>query len=304
MGYSADNFDFSNPIIKTSYKEALVKDLDGNHRPYFCLKGDSGDKQIVAQRNLSFEGAYNFRDMGGYINNEGRKIKWGLLYRSGHLSELTEKDQQFFQRLNIGLICDFRRIDEREIAPSRLPPQNSIKVASLPIHTGSRQSFIEKIQTGKTSRQDMMGVMREIYMNYANNHADAFSDMFANILNSSERAVLIHCSAGKDRTGFATALILSTLGVGKDVIMKDYMLSRQYFPIDIALARATQNYAPDESIMFDPQIMLPVYEVQPEYLNTSFQEIERQFGTIESYLYHQMGVTKEMANELKERFLE
>jgi protein-tyrosine phosphatase len=128
--------------------------------------------------------------------------------------------------------------------------------------------------------------------------------MFANILNSSERAVLIHCSAGKDRTGFATALILSALGVGKDVIMKDYMLSRQYFPIDIALARATQNYAPDESIMFDPQIMLPVYEVQPEYLNTSFQEIERQFGTIESYLYHQMGVTKEMANELKERFLE
>jgi protein-tyrosine phosphatase len=114
---------------------------------------------------------------------------------------------------------------------------------------------------------------------------------------------LIHCSAGKDRTGFATTLILSALGVGKDAIMKDYMLSRQYFPIDIALARATQNYAPDESIMFDPKIMLPVYEVQPEYLNTSFNEIEKQFGTMENYLSQQLGITEEMTIELKERFL-
>lgn len=196
-GLSADKIDFNKPLIKTSKTEAFVPGLDGSFRPYFYLKGENDNGQVVAQRCLSFEGAYNFRDMGGYPNKDGRRIKWGLLYRSGHLSELTENDLKYFQGLNIGLICDFRRKDERDIAPSRLPLQNSTKVASLPIQTGSQQSFIEKLDNGKTSRQDMMGVMIDIYTNYVNNHADSFSEMFKHMLDTKDNAVLIHCTQAK-----------------------------------------------------------------------------------------------------------
>ena len=256
------------------------------------------------RRCLPFEGTSNFRDMGGYENNEGRTVKWGVLYRSGQLSQLTRKDQECFASLNIGLVCDFRRKDEQEMEPNRLPPDDGIQTVNVPIHTGSSQSFIENIQTGKTSRHDMMAVMKGIYTQYVHHHADAFARMFQYLLNAGDRAVLIHCSAGKDRTGFGAALILSALGVDKKTVFQDYLLSLTCYSIEAALERVAQRYGVFQDISFDPEIMRPVYEVHPDYLNTSFDLIEKEFGSVRQYLENRLRVTEDICLQLKDRFLD
>ena len=303
LGRTPDEIDPDKPAAATRKTWVRVPGLNGSVRPYFILKGENGDTHIAAQRNLPFAGTFNFRDMGGYPAQDGRRVKWGALYRSGHLSEMTEQDLTVFSDLDIGLICDFRRKDEQDLAPNRLPPGSSIHVANIPIHTGSQQSFIEKIETGKTDRKNMMGVMKQIYTNYVEAHAAAFAVMFDHILAKPAGAVLIHCTAGKDRTGFGTALILWALGVDRETIMQDYLLSRQYFPIDMALERAAQNYDRLGGASFDPKVMIPVFEVQPEYLNTAFSEIEKRFGGMDAYLGKEIGITPEIIATLRKRYL-
>lgn len=254
-------------------------------------------------RCLPFEGAVNFRDMGGYENKEGRRVKWGKLYRSGHLAELTDKDLAYFKTLNIRLVCDFRRKDEQDLEPNRLPQSGETQTVNVPIHTGSSQSFLENIQTGRTGRKDMMAVMHGIYTKYVNDHADAFAEMFRHILAAEDGAVLIHCTAGKDRTGFGSALILSALGVEKELVFQDYLLSLKCFPIERALERVVRKYTVPEVVRFDAEIMRPVYEVHPDYMNTAFDLIENQFGSVTGFLEKRLGVTEDMRGRLKDRYL-
>jgi len=303
LGRSGDEFSTDTPVAETCGTRLPVSGLNGTARPYFYLKGEKGDVHIAGQRCLPFQGAFNFRDMGGYRTQDGRRVKWGALYRSGHLSEMTEQDLTYFAGLNIGLVCDFRRKDEQDLAPNRLPGEASIRVADIPIHTGSQESFIEKFETGKTSREDMMGVMKEINAIYARSHAPAFAAMFEQILAAPPGAVLIHCTAGKDRTGFGTALILWALGVDRETIMEDYLLSRVYFPIDRALERTAEKYAGSVDAPFDPRIMIPVFEVHRDYLNTALTGMEKKSGTIDRYFSEAMGINRQMIGAVKDRFL-
>jgi protein-tyrosine phosphatase len=303
LGRTEDEIDPDSPVAITCETRVQVAGLNSNTRPYFYLKGEKGDVHIAGQRCLPFQGAFNFRDMGGYPTRDGHRVKWGALYRSGHLSEITEHDLAYFTKLDIGLVCDFRRKDEQDLAPNRLPPGSAIRVANIPIHTGSQQSFIEKIATGKTSREDMMGVMKEINAIYARSHAPAFAAMFEHILAAPRGATLIHCTAGKDRTGFGTALILWSLGVDRETIMEDYLLSRVHFPLDRALERMAQKYAGTEDSPFDPRVMIPAFQVHQDYLNTALTGMEKKSNTIDRYISEEMGITRQMIAALRERFL-
>lgn len=301
-GFSAEDMDFDNPLVTKTDPPALVSGLRGDSRRYFSLCARDAEMHVVAERRLPFEGTKNFRDMGGYHTRNGRRIKWGMLYRSGRLSELSETDQQYFSGLNISLICDFRREDEQVRSPSRLPKENNVTIVDLPIVAGSSKNFLERIERGKADRDDMMNVMNDIYQDFAENQAHRYAEMFRCLLENEDGASLIHCTAGKDRTGFGTALILYALGIDDDTVMQDYLLTRRYFPVETEMQLMALKYEIPADIYLE--VMRPVFEVHPVYLQTALNAIEKKYGSMDNYMEQALGLTRDMRNELMEKFLE
>ena len=301
-GKSVTDIDFDKPLATTSEMEVSIAGLNGCFRHYFYLRWENAEGVLAGERRLPFAGTKNFRDLGGYRAADGRRIKWGRLYRSGRLDELTEDDRCYFSNLDIGVICDFRREDEQLKSPSRLPEGNNINMVCLPIAAGSNQRFLEELESRQTSDEVMKGIMEDIYLDFARNQAKPFGEMFHHMLEVQNKGMLIHCTAGKDRTGFGTALILSALGVSRDTIMADYLLTTRYFPIDHEMQVMAQKY--EIPVDFYIQTMRPVFEVRPQYLQTAFDEIERNYGTMENYMDQALGVSENMLKELRSKFLE
>ena len=251
-------------------------------------------------RHIPFEGAANFRDYGGYKTVNGRTVKWRQLFRSDQLSRLTEKDQQQFSRLDIRVVFDFRRKDEREKDPNLFPLSATPETVALPIDPGSAFGFAEGIGGGTIDSLTVASFMCDINKDFVINQADKYRQMFNRLLNHDEGGSLVHCAAGKDRTGFAVAMILSALGVPRDTVFADYMLTAQYFPIDKAIARASKKYQwPGE-----PEVLRPMLEVRPDYLQSAFDIIDQQFPMIEDYLQEVLGVGQAERDWLQARYLE
>ncbi|MBU4317657.1 MAG: tyrosine-protein phosphatase [Proteobacteria bacterium] len=275
-----------------------------NHPKEGETYSDKGDLSARAQRHLAFEGIQNFRDLGGYQTRDGRTVKWGMLFRSGQLSELTNKDHASFKDLGIQLICDFRWEAEQRQAPNNLPDSDQPNIQSLPIKTGSFRSFLEKNGKEHPGPEDMMAAMKEIYRDFVNDHAQTYATMFQRMLQADRGTTLIHCSAGKDRTGFGSAMILYALGVDREVIMNDYLLSAKYFSADSAMEMLLKNSENTKRFPFDLNAFRPVYEVYPEYLETALGEIEQKYASVERYLEEALGMTREIRKHLQEKYLE
>lgn len=140
--------DLGTPVLTTTGPEALLQNPDKRVRHYFYLESERGEAVVLAERQLALEGAPNFRDLGGYEARDGRRLKWGKLYRSSKLSRLTEPDINYVRRLGLTLICDFRQVLEQELEPTVLGDGHSALLASLPIAPGSSHSFLENLHKG------------------------------------------------------------------------------------------------------------------------------------------------------------
>ena len=301
-GFSAKKMDFDNPLVTKDNPPAVISGLSSDSRHFFSLCVRDSEIHVVAERRLPLDGTKNFRDMGGYPTRNGRRIKWGMLYRSGRLSDLSDTDRHYFSGLNISRICDFRREDEQVRSPSRLPEESNVKIVDLPIEAGSTESFQERIDRGKGDRDDIMGLMNNIYLDFAENQAHRYAEMFQCLLENGDGATLIHCTAGKDRTGFGTALILHALGVDDDIVMQDYLLTRRYFPIDSEMRLMAEKYEIPLDIYID--VMRPVFEVHPVYLQTAMDAVEEKYGGMKNYMEEGLGLTREVRHELMDKYLE
>ncbi len=254
----------------------------------------------TAGRHIPFEGTPNFRDYGGYKTMDGRSIKWRQLFRSGQLSRLTAGDQDQFGRLDIRVVFDFRRDDEREKDPSLFPVSAIPETVALPINPGSAVGFLDNIAGGNMDSQTMAGFMCDINKEFVFDQADKYQQMFARLLNHDEGGSLVHCAAGKDRTGFAAAIILSALGVPRDTIFVDYMLTAEYLLVDKEIARVSKKYEwPGE-----PEVMRPMLEVRSDYLQSAFDIIDEQFPLVEDYLQEVLGLGQAERHWLQARYLE
>ena len=186
--------------------------LEPASRHYFRLRDQHGTEVLAAERKLGMQGTPNFRDFGGYPTVDGRWVKWGFLFRSGQLSSLSDQDVELLASLKLDLVCDFRRLEEQENDPSRLPANNPPRIASLPIIPGSNSRFFEQAEGQMGDRQAMFDFMLEINRDFAEAQTEAYARMFREILEVEDARFLVHCAAGKDRTGFAAAIIL--IGAG------------------------------------------------------------------------------------------
>ena len=261
----------------------------------------SPSESSTGQRCLPLQGTPNFRDLGGYLTADGRQVKWGYLFRSGQLSNLSTSDQAVLAALGLDVVCDFRRVEEQERDPSRLPEPGP-RVVSLPITPGSNSSFLE--QAGShwhTDERVMFDFMLEINRDFAMQQCEPYASMFDLLLQGEGTRMLVHCAAGKDRTGFAAAVILLALGVPRVTVMEDYLLTAQYFHPHREIDRLRDKYGMEEP---DAAALLPVLEVHPEYLQSAFDAIDAQFTSLENYLDQHLGVDAGKREQLRSRYLD
>ncbi len=287
--------------VERGDNRARVRGLPRNDRHYFRLRDQHGNEALVSERRLGLEGTPNFRDFGGYETDEGRRVKWGKLYRSGQLSTLTERDLELLDALDIDLVCDFRRLDEQENEPSRLPTRRPPRIASLPITPGSNASFFEQAEEEFNGPDTMFGFMVQINEDFAVAQTETYGRMFAEILALDDASLLVHCAAGKDRTGFAAAIILMALGVSREVAMHDYLLTRRFFLPDAEIARLKQKYAMEH---LPAEAVRPMLEVHEDYLARALDSIDERYPSVDAYLEQALGVGPAEREELRRRYLD
>jgi protein-tyrosine phosphatase len=242
-------------------------------------------------RSVPLAGASNFRDLGGYRGHGGRHVKWRRLFRSAHLATLTAQDQARLEQLGVARAVDFRGVQERAALPYQIP---GLAQHVLGIEPTVVQRVAARLQTGESLTPEYtVALMQDTYRSLSAENAPRFAELFALLL-ASDAPLVFHCTAGKDRTGFAAALILLALGVPRDVVVQDYLLTNTLFRRP---ASAHDNHA-------SPAVMDALWRVQEDYLEAAFTAVDGHPGGFDGYLAEVLGVRAAEREQLRAMYLE
>lgn len=252
-------------------------------------------------RLLPFEQAPNFRDLGGYLSRDGREISWKKIFRSSHLAGLTDRDQGLLRLLDIKQIHDFRRESERCDYPSRLPYGIETRVYNMGL--ANINVFQKDVSAGKNNAGFFHKIMVDGYRHFISEAATEVKSFIKQLAQPVEGAVLLHCMAGKDRTGLATALLLLLLDIPRGIILDDYMLTAKYFTAENVLKEMEIHLLGQGESLKDPEVLIPYCSVRPEYLHSAFDEIDSVHGGTDKYLARHLGISDTERDVLKKRFL-
>ncbi|MGF6886152.1 protein-tyrosine phosphatase [Nocardia sp. GAS34] len=244
---------------------------------------------------LGIATAPNARDIGGYPTQQGGMIRYGQVFRSDALNKLTAADQQALASHNIGTVLDFRSPNEVKAAPDQLP--SSISYQALPVWNPSNDFYlqIEKIiDGGPQAQQANLGggkgvALMSNYYRWMVTDATARAQFATAIkdLAHAPSAVLYHCTAGKDRTGWMTALVMTALGVPRGLIYNDYLASNQYLAASNQAELAALQKA---GLVTDPSLLAPILGVQRDFLDAAFDQASRSFGSLDGFLSNGLGI--------------
>jgi protein-tyrosine phosphatase len=222
---------------------------------------------------MRFASSANFRRVGV---PQGRGTPLKNLYRSDHLGALDAQDATQIVALGISRVLDFRGVEERTAAACRLP---GVTVHSLPIEPTIVQKLQELLAAGEPlSAADVSVHMQDTYRGFVRHSTPRFAEFFAHLLASDEPTVF-HCTAGKDRTGFAAALLLKAVGVDDDAVMRDYLLTNER----VELPAVSRMGLPREA-------MAVLWRVQPDFLQAAFAEAQARHGSLDAYLREGLGL--------------
>ena len=252
-------------------------------------------------RILRLEGAVNLRDFGGYATEDGGRVATRRLYRCGTLADLTDGGKRAFAELDVKLICDLRRGDEKAAEPT---PELAGAPGRLeiPIDPGSavvmRERLTERGLTLKERIDFMVGINRDL----ASNHAEDYARMFERLLELEDGAFLVHCSAGKDRTGFACALILHALGVSEATVFEDYLLTNEAMDYEGYVLKRIRSHLWTD-LEADRESTMALFGVRPEYLRSAYDAIAAEFEGVEHYIEQAIGLDSAARQRLRSRYV-
>ncbi|MFD7130926.1 tyrosine-protein phosphatase [Streptomyces sp. NPDC059894] len=268
-----------------------VRGLPAADRQWFDLVPDRGGRLRLADRLIELDGAVNFRDAGGYRTVDGHWVKMGVVYRSDALNNLTDADLAKLRRLGLSVDYDLRMTSERTAAPDRLPSGVRYVVANVSGDSAGGGYTMPTTAEGATQ----MMIAGEKAMVSGETAKAAYSTVFGGLTDDADGS-LYHCTAGKDRTGWASATLLTALGVPRETVMRDYLASNDY--------RAEANAAALAALPADQAaVYKPLLDVRAEYLNSGFDEVEDAYGSFSAYEKNALGLDAKDIRKLKSRLL-
>lgn len=263
-----------------------------------------GMPEHVKRRHVALEGAHNFRDIGGYATEDGRRVRWGLFYRADSLGSLSDADLDRIRALGIKLVCDFRSAEEKAEDPDRLPAADAPELLELPIldESFSPSAFREQITSGQLGDTDLRELLIEGNRLFATRYAPRYRAMFERLADPASLPAVVHCTAGKDRTGFAAALLLRSLGVPEETVYEDFLLTNHYTAAEIERTLWIIRFA--SLFRTDPERVRPVLGVERAYLEAAFEAIHEGYGSFDAYRREALGLDDAEAEAFRRFALE
>jgi len=256
-------------------------------------------------RLYKFDQILNFRDFGGYATESGQAVKRGKLFRSANFHKSSAEDLARLAELNIGLLVDLRHLPERKRQPNKWPETLQTDVLAYKNPNGPKEGELAPheafVKEDLSIAEDAKKYMRSSYKQRP--HDDGFKDIFSNTLKHMAKtgdAIVIHCAAGKDRTGTLAAIILSVLGVSPKTIMEDYMMTMTAVDIESYLKPAAKMMSERYGREYSPDALRPMFGVAPDYLESSLNAI----GDMGTYIKETLGLTDQEISALKSIYLD
>jgi protein-tyrosine phosphatase len=247
------------------------------------------------QRVLPLEGGQNFRDLGGYRTTNGRTVRWGLLFRSGSMHYLTAADFAYLETLQIRTVCDLRSTSERKIEPVAWPAGETPRIFADDYKMDT--ALPPTIKTGEQAR----AIMAAMYPRFLEQFNGQYRRMFAELL-AGHAPLAFNCSAGKDRTGVAAALLLSALGVPRETVIQDYQLTNRY------LDQTKLGFLDKESLAkwqsLPPRVMKALNAADRSYIETMFRELDSYAGGMRSYMRDKLELSEIDLAKLRRMYTE
>ena len=244
------------------------------------------------ERHYPFEGCFNFRDIGGYLNQDGKSVKKGLYFRAGRQDRMSDKDLSQLSDLKISTQIDLRRPDEvleQGKGPLKAMGAKYINIAVIPEGGSDQLSRL----VGDT------GISGKRYLGYLEFGPTSWLRLFGILSEIDNLPVVLHCTAGKDRTGVSTAFLLSILGVSRDVIEADYLLTNLDTERQADFIESTVGYPEG----YDRERMIAIAGVPETAMKDFLDGVESKWGTVIEYL-EKIGITKEQMDMIRHNFLE
>ena len=288
-----------------STDHVIISDLNPARRHYFELVFDpesqTPERLMVAERELPLKSVVNFRDLGGYLTEDGRRVRWGQVYRSGALGHLSQEDADYLQNLGLRLVCDLRTPKEAEANPDQLSFKPTPTYIHKPMYSGNNSS--QRLQTLFYNSEQLYAMMVQAYTEHmVDANGETFGDILRRLADKNNLPAVIHCTAGKDRTGIAGAVLLMLLGVPDEIIVADYSLSNAHYLHFADVVRpALRKVAPLGITVEDLQ---PLLTAPPDTMRRTLSHIREQYGTAEAYVKDKAGLTDEEIAALKANLLE
>lgn len=255
---------------------------------------------LLGEQQVAFEGAPNFRDLGGYLTRDGRRLRTGMLYRSGSLAHLTDADLERLATLKLRTVYDFRTPAEVGPAPDRLPPDSGIELVALPIGDPGVdvEDLRKRIYAGDIEGLQLAGS----YANLVLNKSDIYRAWFEDLLDTTRIPGVFHCTAGKDRTGVGAALFLYALGVPRETVLQDYLASNHYLHDSIETIVWKARLA--SRFKVDGDRLRALLGVNEGLLENAFEAIEARYGSLDRYLEQALGLDQKNRERLQALYLE
>jgi protein-tyrosine phosphatase len=254
---------------------------------------------LTRPRMVPISSGHNFRDMGGYSAADGKHVRWGMLFRAGYMSDVAGEDAATLQALGIVSICDLRANGERDLRPTAWhePTITELWVRDHDVSAGELHKLME---SGTVNAETMRAAMVDLYRALPFVQADSYREMFAR-LKAGRVPLLFNCSAGKDRTGVAAALILAALGVSRDLILEDYLLTNATIDNLAKFLASDGRYS--DMVSNRREDALPLLRAEAEYLVASFEVIEARHGSVDAYLAEILGVSAEDQQNIRSHLI-
>ncbi|MFJ8259271.1 tyrosine-protein phosphatase [Peribacillus asahii] len=259
------------------------------------------EKEVIRQ----FDGVYNFRDIGGRETIDGNRMKTGVLFRSDELSRLSKQDIEKMKRLQLKLICDLRTPNEQKSRPGRIKPEHGVELVSISMYDKSQEfTHFEffKFLVGKSNTINFEEIMKEMYRNMAFSSCNEIQEVIQLLSEQKHVPALIHCTGGKDRTGYIAAIIQLLVGVSYETVLNDYLFSNDV--IGPRMKKMERFIRWMSLFQASPERIKPMLEVRRDYLDDVYYGIIDKYGDIETYLCQACKVQQNSLLNLKHLLLE